>query len=1272
MFGSRNFLFAQNAVDLGTALWSWGNNSYGQLGRGNTTNYSSPVQVGPLVDWLYPSAGGITNHSVLCTKTDNTLWAWGNGSSGVLGTGNTTSRSSPVQVGALTNWKKPVVTGTYGSLCIKTDGTMWSWGAPTQGQLGLGNFTSYSSPKQIGSDTNWSKLGQSIYSNMLAVKTTGTLWAWGSNYYGQLGFGNTTGGYNSPKQVGALTDWASPATGNGFSLCVKTNGTLWTWGKNSSGQLGLGDTISRSSPTQVGALTNWAKPSAGVNSSACVKTDGTAWMWGSGSSGVLGLGNGTNYSSPKQIGSLTDWAYVRASWGPTLGIKTNKTLWTWGPNSYGQLGLGDTTNRSSPVQVGTSTSWINQTAARTTSLCTKDGPGSAPTNLTLPIVSGNPTEGQTLSSTLGTWSNDPYSFTYQWQRGTSNIGGATSSTYVVQAADVGSTLRCVITATNSKGATVANSANTITVVAASVRLYAWGRNNQRQLGQGASTTDQSSPVQVGSSGAWTQVSGGGYHVAGLVGGALATWGSNSAGQIGDGTSGGSRAYPAFSRANTAFVNAGRFSTFIITTTGQLWSWGSGTYGGLGLGNTTYYSSPKQVGSLTNWAKIDALGSFGAMAIKTDGTLWTWGSGANGRLGLGNTTNYSSPKQVGADTDWASIPSYGGRGRWAAAAIKTNGTLWTWGNGSYGNLGHGNTTSYSSPKQVGAGTTWAKIANNYSGFSSVKTDGTLWAWGRNQNGQLGLGDTTNRSSPVQVGALTNWSIPVGGYYFTGCIKTDGTMWSWGRNDYGQLGLGNTTNYSSPKQIGSLTNWTVGGTTDKSMMGLLAVATAAPTNYELPVVTGIAKVGYTLSCSTGQWTSFPSSFSYQWQQGTSNIGGATSSTYTIVSGDIGFTIRCVVTATNAIGSTAATTASTGTVVSATADMWAWGSNSGNLGLGNNTSYSSPVQFSSSGWANPAGGRNGGLSTKSDGTLWTWGNGSYGQNGTGNTTSYSNPRQIGTLTNWSKPARAGGSSYNGGSVFCVKTDNTLWAWGKNTPHGQLGLNDTTNRSSPVQIGALTNWAHVTAGPSAGIAVKTSGQLWGWGYGRSVANANGFSSPVQIGSLTNWSQTGGSQLFADHSMHVKTDNTLWVMGNNSYGQLGNGLGPSGYAASPIQIGGAVWASPLVGGCVKYFSACVRTDGTLWTWGRNNYGQLGLGDTSNRSSPVQVGSLTSWSKVVGGARSMGALKTDGTLWAWGINSSGQLGLGDTTNRSSPVQIGAQTNWVVPAFGYNNSWGRTT
>ena len=186
-------------------------------------------------------------------------------------------------------------------------------------------------------------------------------------------------------------------------------------------------------------------------------------------------------------------------------------------------------------------------------------------------------------------------------------------------------------------------------------------------------------------------------------------------------------------------------------------------------------------------------------------LYSWGRGTNGALGLGNTTDYSSPKQVGALTTWSANLSnnYGGH----VAAIKTDGTLWTWGYGSSGRLGLGNDTSYSSPKQVGALTTWSKISTTEKSCAAIKTNGTLWTWGYNSYGRLGLGDTTTRRSPVQIGALTDWSqVAIGFKAKHGlAVLTTGTLFSWGRNNNGQLGLGNTTDYSSPKQVPAGTTW-----------------------------------------------------------------------------------------------------------------------------------------------------------------------------------------------------------------------------------------------------------------------------------------------------------------------------------------------------------------------------------------------------------------------------------------------------------------------------------
>jgi alpha-tubulin suppressor-like RCC1 family protein len=187
-------------------------------------------------------------------------------------------------------------------------------------------------------------------------------------------------------------------------------------------------------------------------------------------------------------------------------------------------------------------------------------------------------------------------------------------------------------------------------------------------------------------------------------------------------------------------------------------------------------------------------------------LYAWGQNNNGALGLGNLTNYSSPKQVGSLTAWLVITS----GYNYVVSIKTDGTLWAWGKNNYGQLGTGNITNYSSPIQVGALTTWSKVSasKNASNWTmAIKTDGTLWSWGYNSYGGLGLGNITKYSSPKQVGALTNWSQISGAKSgsFVASIKTDGTLWSWGVNNYGQLGSGNIIYYSSPKQVGSLTTW-----------------------------------------------------------------------------------------------------------------------------------------------------------------------------------------------------------------------------------------------------------------------------------------------------------------------------------------------------------------------------------------------------------------------------------------------------------------------------------
>jgi alpha-tubulin suppressor-like RCC1 family protein len=290
-------------------LWAWGYNNFGQLGLGDTTNRSSPVQVGALTDWK--SVKSFWNF-VLATKTNDTLWAWGRNSYGQLGLGDTTDRSSPVQVGALTNWSK-LACADEASFAIKTDGTLWSWGRSLHGQLGLGApIVDRSSPVQVGAFTDWVRIVAGA-EHGIGTRSNGSILTWGRNQYGQLGHGDLLN-RSSPTQVGALTNWSIPSSGNAHTVAVKTDGTLWTWGLNQLGQLGQGvaNYLPNQSPLQVGSLTNWKDVSAAAFQTIATKTDGTLWSWGWNQFGQLGLGNTTNRSSPVQVGSLTSWGDIAA------------------------------------------------------------------------------------------------------------------------------------------------------------------------------------------------------------------------------------------------------------------------------------------------------------------------------------------------------------------------------------------------------------------------------------------------------------------------------------------------------------------------------------------------------------------------------------------------------------------------------------------------------------------------------------------------------------------------------------------------------------------------------------------------------------------------------------------------------------------------------------------------------------------------------------------------------------------------------------------------
>lgn len=349
-----------------------------------------------------------------------------------------------------------------------------------------------------------------------------------------------------------------------------------------------------------------------------------------------------------------------------------------------------------------------------------------------------------------------------------------------------------------------------------------------------------------------------------------------------------------------------------------------------------------------WASVSG-GYDATCAIRTDRTLWCWGNNAYGELGTGSTTSELSPVQVGTSAGWASVSV----GQESVCGTRTDGTLWCWGQNYSGQLGTGDTTVHLSPVQVGTSANWASVSVSYSGACAIRTDRTLWCWGSNLYGQLGLGNYTDQHSPAQVGTAASWATVSNQVAATACAtRTDGTLWCWGDNTEGELGIGSTISQPSPVQVGTATTWAT-----------------------------VSTDGSLYTCATR---------------------------------------------TN------------GT-------LWCWGDNTfGELGTSNTVSELSPVRVgSAANWVSVSAGN--GANTcalRAGGALWCWGANYGGELGNGNSTQELSPVQIGTATSWTSVARGEGSG------CATQADHTLWCWGNNF-FGQLGLGDTTDRLTPTEVG-------------------------------------------------------------------------------------------------------------------------------------------------------------------------------------------------------------------------------
>jgi len=651
--------------------------------------------------------------------------------------------------------------------------------------------------------------------------------------------------------------------------------------------------------------------------------NGNLSAWGDDTYGQLGTGRQAIYQVPQRVPVNGPFAKVAAGQGFSLAFKSDGALWVWGDNRFGQLGDGTTTDSISPKQVATG--FIDVAAGDDYSI------------------------GLKADGSLWVWGNSRHTLGQNSPSAPTQIGTG------FQSISAGSRHAFAMTGDGS--------------------LWGWGNNTDGQLGDGTQV-DAGELKLIGSS--FKAVAPGAVPTLGLKSdGSLWAWGSNGFGQLGDGTTT-SSPEPKPIGADFVAIAAGGISAFslAIKSDGSLWFWGNHSAGLIDDGASEKCSmgencskSPQQIG--TDFATISAVLDH-ALALKRDGTLWSWGWNFWGELGDGTTTRSFVPKQIATGYSAAIA------GRHDSFAIASDGSLWAWGSRERGQLGEGATSSFPYPGNVGSGYTTIAAGTGYS--LAVKADGTLWAWGS------ALAYVSGPSMPTQIGAgfrsvasgrsyhlalqqddsLWAWngiygsdlgggvptligsgfSAVAAGWEHALAVKTDGTLWTWGWNAYGQLGDGTTTNRNGFTQIG--------------------------TDFVRVAAGGVHSLA--LKSDGGLWA---------W--GANTIGQL----------GIGSSETCFdsASATSYVCSTTPQLVGTGFIEVTAGDsyslalkndgsVWAWGSNeSGQLGDGTSMSSASPMRVPGlGGVVTVAAGGGSSLAVKSDGSVFSWGANNFGQLGDG----------------------------------------------------------------------------------------------------------------------------------------------------------------------------------------------------------------------------------------------------------------------------------------------------
>ena len=756
------------AVQSNGTVEAWGNNANGQLGNGTTTNSSTPVQVSGLSGVTQVAAGGVWQGFSAALTSSGNVYTWGSNSNGQLGhnqaedgSGTTTDHHTPVEVqvsgGGNLGGIVAIAAGQDHMLALTSSGTVYSWGANYYGELGNAANTdlSYATPVSGLSSVLSISAGRSVSG---AVTASGRVYLWGYNGDGELGISLSTGSANTPQELSNTTspDITVPVTSlsistGGQELALGADGSVWSWGDNTDGSfkglLGTGNSSEANNyiPAQLSGISASAI-SAGGNQSLIEESDGLVASVGVNNDGELGNGTTTSSASPVTVTSAVDPSAIIAGGYTSYLLEPNGTLNAFGANNDGQL--GNNTTVSSDVAIP---SLWNETP----------GQVSASWLHSLVLTSAGNVEafGGNANGQLGDGSTNTTGCACVDTPGeVEGVGGSGNLSNVVQVA-AGGVWQGFSAALTSSG-----------------NVYTWGSNSNGQLGHNqaedgsGTTTDSSTPIEV-------QVSGGGN-----LGGIVA-------------------------------IAAGTDQILALTSSGTVYAWGGDYYGELGNGATTDLSYATPISGLSNVVSISA-GRSVSGAVTAAGAVYVWGYNGDGELATGSTSpgSANTPQLVSSSYITEPVTSLSISSGGQELALGADGKVWEWGDNTAGSftglLGTGSSAAYDATPAYLSGITATSISAGGNQSLIEETNGTVVSFGANGVDELGDGSSggSGSSTPVTVVGVTNPAALSAGGFHNLVLEPNGTVNSFGEGGSGQLGNASTSDSDLAAPAGSLVTYT----------------------------------------------------------------------------------------------------------------------------------------------------------------------------------------------------------------------------------------------------------------------------------------------------------------------------------------------------------------------------------------------------------------------------------------------------------------------------------